>query len=545
MAYLAPSDLPTLALSGGRSAELDTLDLLRRALSSDYTVFHGVHWSRDWRSIAVFGEADFIVVNNAGAALVIEQKSGGLEDTAEGLFKIYDVKRKDVARQIHRTLDAIRDKFRWQHKDDIGLDYLLYCPDHRLRSLNAVGLERSHVVDASDDMAERIRHLLPPAARTAAGERVHRFFEQTFDLVPDIHAHVKASERSLTRASGGLADTLACVEMRPLRLRVFGTAGCGKSTVAGRFFAAAGEAGKRPLLVCFNRPLAERLKATTGKHGMVETWYGLMSRFLESRGHTLDFDAMKTDPNFWNDVQEKVIAEPVPDDWRFDTLIVDEGQDFEPEWYDILRMFITDDADVLWLEDSDQAIRKTTAGVFAGNDFIGYRARKNYRSPDSIARFLRRTLPFEFEPANPLPGLGYGVTPYADAADQPKLIALVISDLLKQGFRHSDIVILSLRGLKSATLANRQRVGNVTLSRFTGNYDMLGNQVFEKGQVRFDTAYRFKGQQSPAVILTDVDPDERNMDHALRLIFSGATRATLRLDMLVRGDNPAVRGFLQ
>ena len=47
---------------------------------------------------------------------------------------------------------------------------------------------------------------------------------------------------------------------------------------------------------------------------------------------------------------------------------------------------------------------------------------ENYRSSDSIARFLSRTLPFELEPANPLPGLGYGVTPYADAADQPKLI---------------------------------------------------------------------------------------------------------------------------
>jgi len=29
----------------------------------------------------------------------------------------------------------------------------------------------------------------------------------------------------------------------------------------------------------FNRPLAERLKATTGRHGMVETWYGLLSRY--------------------------------------------------------------------------------------------------------------------------------------------------------------------------------------------------------------------------------------------------------------------------
>jgi hypothetical protein len=478
--------------------------------------------------------------------LVIEQKSGGLEETADGLFKTYDGKRKDVARQIHRTLDAIRDKFRWQHKDDVALDYLLYCPDHRLRSLNAVGLDRSHVVDASDDLPERIRQLLPPAARTPPGERVHRFFEQTFDLVPDIHAHVTASDRSLTRLSGGLADTLSCVEMRPLRLRVFGTAGCGKSTVANRFFAGAGEAGKRPLLVCFNRPLAERLKATTGRHGMVETWYGLLSRFLESRGHTLDYEAMKTDRNFWNDVQEKVIAEPVPDDWRFDTLIVDEGQDFEPEWYDTLRMFITDAADVLWLEDprpghpqddrrrvrrqrlrrlpraQELSLARVHRAISTAHPAVRVRAGQPPSRPRLRCHALRRSCrPAEADRTGDLGPPEAGLPPW----------------------RHRHFV--ASRHRQNATLANRQKVGTFTLSRFTGNYDMLGNQVFEKGQVRFDTAYRFKGQQSPAVILTDVDPDERNLDHALRLIFSGATRATLRLEMLVRGDNPAVQGFLQ
>jgi hypothetical protein len=40
------------------------------------------------------------------------------------------------------------------------------------------------------------------------------------------------------------------------------------------------------------------------------------------------------------------------------------------------------------------------------------------------------------------------------------LFAPVISDLLKQGLPDGDIVILSLRGLNCATLANRQRDGN-------------------------------------------------------------------------------------
>ena len=289
MAYLAPSDLTSVALRSGRTAELQTLDLLRSALPNDYTVFHGVHWSHEWRSVPSFGEVDFIVVNRSGEALVIEQKNGALEETASGLVKKYGDARKSVGAQVQRALDGIRDKYRRQHGDAISLDYLIYCPDYRLRNLSGSGLDQSRVVDARDaaELPARIRALLPAGLPTPSGDRVCRFFEQTFDLVPDIHAHATANERVLVRLSGDLATTLQCLEMKPLRLRVRGTAGCGKSSIAARFFNAALKAGRRPLLVCFNRPLAERLKASLGPGGKVETWYGLLSTFLQSRGHVI------------------------------------------------------------------------------------------------------------------------------------------------------------------------------------------------------------------------------------------------------------------
>ena len=39
----------------------------------------------------------------------------------------------------------------------------------------------------------------------------------------------------MTRLSGGLSETLSSIEMTPLRLRVRGTAGCGKSVLATKF----------------------------------------------------------------------------------------------------------------------------------------------------------------------------------------------------------------------------------------------------------------------------------------------------------------------
>ena len=231
MARLLPSDISELSLSLGKTAELQTLETLRSRLSSAYTVFHSVHWSRDAAYHATFGEADFIVVNQSGEVVVVEQKSGALDEASDGLIKRYSDGRKKVASQVHRTLDGIRDQFKRQSGHEITLDYLIYCPDYRLRDLNAVGLIASRIVDARDALrlTDRIINILTPGSPTDHGKRVLRFFENRFHLVPDIHAHITASERAMIRLSGGLSDTISAIEMEPLRLRIRGTAGCGKS----------------------------------------------------------------------------------------------------------------------------------------------------------------------------------------------------------------------------------------------------------------------------------------------------------------------------
>ena len=153
----------------------------------------------------------------------------------------------------------------------------------------------------------------------------------------------------MTRLSGGLAETLSAIEMTPLKLQVRGTAGCGKSVLATRFAEDAAAAGKRVMLVCFNRPLAERIKVCVPHGVYVDTFYGLMDRFLISRGHKLSYERIG-EPNFWQDIQDRVIGETIGPDWKFDALIVDEGQDFEAQWNEILRLFLKPDADILWFE---------------------------------------------------------------------------------------------------------------------------------------------------------------------------------------------------
>lgn len=72
MARIVPSDLTRLNPSGAHRGEIATLELLEKQLGHEFTVYHGVHWTLGRNNRTVFGEIDFVVVNNGSEILVIE-----------------------------------------------------------------------------------------------------------------------------------------------------------------------------------------------------------------------------------------------------------------------------------------------------------------------------------------------------------------------------------------------------------------------------------------------------------------------------------------
>jgi len=134
-------------------------------------------------------------------------------------------------------------------------------------------------------------------------------------------------------------------------------------------------------------------------------------------------------------------------------------------------------------------------------------------------------------------GCGGGTVFYDDPTEQPRLVGRIVGRLLNERFRPQDIAVLSCRGLESTAFKGVNRVGNHSLARFNGEYDLFGNQVYSKGQILFDTVRRFKGQQAAAVILTDVAPREHDLIQELQVLFCGMTRATVRLDLVCDNTN--------
>ena len=548
MAYIVPSDLSRLSLSGARNAEIKVLQMLKAELPNDFMIFHGVHWSREYQAWTHFGEIDFVVLNRSGELLFIEQKNGGLEETDKGLVKRYGTDEKNVAQQIHRSIDKVREKFnRLNGKNrSLVVDYLIYCPDYQVKQVNAAGLNAERIVDAvaKDRLSKRIQAILGVGKETRDGwyEKVQDFFYQTFDLVPDIHTHIGSQEKQFVRQGGTLGDILVNLEMEPFRLKISGVAGSGKSLFARKFLDREVSANRKVLLICYNRPLADRIKESVGDAGKVSTFYGFCDEFLRSLGQRLDFSSMSSDPGFWQRAQEHVLVQDIVEESKYDTLIVDEGQDFEQEWFEIIQLFLRAGSNILWLEDGDQNLYDKPPVSLAG--FVRYSSKINYRSPESIARFIRDTLPVPFEQGNDLPGLGVAVHSYTDADEQPKIAGKIVQQLMRHGFSRDDIVVISCRGTQNSVFSQCDQVGGVRLRHFTGEYDQDGRQVMTEGHLMFDSIYRFKGQEAPAVILVDVDPNTQYLTREERVMFCGMTRATVRLELLVNSENDYNSRFL-
>ena len=92
MAHIQPEGWRDMSVTGAAQREIETLTLLAQALPDEYTIFHGVHWTQldnIGHTFSVYGEIDFIVLSPQGRLLLIEQKSGFLAETDEGLAKRY------------------------------------------------------------------------------------------------------------------------------------------------------------------------------------------------------------------------------------------------------------------------------------------------------------------------------------------------------------------------------------------------------------------------------------------------------------------------
>lgn len=532
MARLCPALPPRSALTAGDHAELDLLDTLERGLSSAYTLFHSVDWSKSSGEREQHGEIDIVVVNQAGDVLLMEVKSGGVEFRPEGIFKAYGARFKDVTAQVRQQYGALRSRLQ-----DAGLPvqvrHLLVLPDVRVQSAT-VQWPRERIVDSADiaDIVSRVAELLGPGSGDGkTSERVLAFFENRFRVEPDVSALAGRLRLATTRLSAGLATWVPRIEAPSGVIRVVGTAGSGKTQLALRLLRDADAAGRKTAYICFNRALADHIARVVPARVPAETFHEFALRFARRSAQVVDF-GLPTAFQALADYCTGAMAQVEPD---LDLLVLDEVQDLQPEWVQAMLARLRPEGRALLLEDPAQQLYLDRV-PFDVDDAVTVTSHENFRSPRAIVRLINglRLTGTEVEALSPYDGEIPDPIVYERPDQIASCTASAVERCLQRGFGLDDIAIVSMRGRERSAVLGGDRLESWTLRRFTGNYDEGGGAIWTEGQLLIDTVRRFKGQAAGAIVLTEcdlvqLDPISR------RLLFVGLTRARMHLEWVISG----------
>lgn len=208
--------------------------------------------------------------------------------------------------------------------------------------------------------------------------------------------------------------------------RIKGPAGSGKSLVLAARAAQRARDNKSVLVVTFNITLWHYLKdlvvrARPGRGGMqmiqFDHFHLFCRRAAEQADMGNDYIALFKDFSTKSkSAQDEIVMFRVPElakralatgrPDKFETILVDEGQDYQPEWWNILRMALAPDGEMLLVADITQDIYGTgkawTEEAMNGMGFAGGKwahLRTSYRLPplvqDHTREFARRYLPNE------------------------------------------------------------------------------------------------------------------------------------------------------
>lgn len=530
MAQVLPSFSDDPQSSGASPAEWMTLKRLEDGLPNDWLVFHNIRWTQAWDHGTNVGEIDFCVLSPTGKVVIIEQKNGDLIERPDGLFKRYPHGQKNVGTQIQRSLDGLHTKFKHMNPEGgFWADYLIYLPDYYVRNINAIALDPERIVDSgrSEQLCPIIQTLLQEDSDKPTSNRfdkVRDFLLDTYDLVRDIHAYGKLQGEMYCRISGGLTTWVNRLSFEPFHLRVTGTAGCGKTQLAINALKITAAAGKHGLMLCFNHVLSSKLTALMSTGARVSTFQDLCDAWVKSAGalneHQVGKQALATTV-----AQAATLA--VPNGWLVDTLVVDEGQDMQPEWADLVQRLVRPNGRIIWIEDPNQRLYEIERVLLS--DFVTLDMPTNYRSPRKIQQAIELLLDLGTESGNPFPGLDPEFHTYESNQALFKQVQDRLTALIHEGFSHENIAIISFKSLEESVLTNLGQLGPYRLKHSAGLYEPNPYQSAKAGAILFDSIDRYKGQQNQVILFVEIDLESLDALSRNRL-YCGMTRATTHLE---------------
>jgi len=551
---------------------------LGRALLPPWATYRNVAWlEKRPGSEPQDGEADVVLAHPDLGVMVIEVKGGRVQRIG-GRWESVDRNGhanpiKDPFAQVTQAMHRLRRVCRalpaWP-AHDVRFTRAICFPDAAYDRTMTPDGPREIVIDHDDlgDIGGRITTIFDWWSRSGdasadggapkeIGMRaLHELLARDLEIVSPLAAGVAADEArilTLSERQFQVLDMLA-VQRRAL---ILGVAGSGKTLIAAEKARRLAAQGFDVLFTCFNRPLSEFLAATVGRNERVtvSTFHRLAERLGQEAGligpepehDTAYFDRLP-------DVLDRALQ--VLTDVRYDAIVVDEGQDIDAEWWlpllDLLRdrergiVYVFGDAN----QDLYHAREPDELGVVMPESIEPIYLTENRRSTRAIHDFaLRFAAPMtDGVPVSALGPDGRPVEvftyPEGDADACRRVLATALRRVVDTGrVAATDVVVLTPRSPRSSWLmaADGSPV-EAWPYRLMPEYGPEGSVLpppTKGGEVRVATIHRYKGLESPVVVLCEIDGRVAEADLA-PLLYVGATRARAHV-VVVCSDGLAER----
>jgi superfamily I DNA/RNA helicase len=507
-----------------------------KSLEDSHDIFYSKRFVNNTRRKSEF-EIDFIIAKPNKYVIVLEVKGGLMQFDGFQWTQNGKILHKNPELQVTYSCHALVKKYS-QLSKAVPFIWMLCFPDCELPDNTKLppSLTPFHILDRSGlyDVKKTLRLCLEHRAIIQNDVRIRDYVYGNFktDLLRDIGfvktlgTSIRYQEEKfvdLTTTQLGLID--AITENR--KIIIHGAAGTGKTIVAKHMAMKLFDADESVLFLCFNRLLANKIREGLNIRKVEK------ERFQVTTFHSIARDIItQSDPEWWevnSRSEDEFWSLEVPSKMdevldsieieKYDTIIIDEGQDFKEFWFDVLFKLCKPDARKYIFLDSMQNIFGHYSEVPNADSFFRYRLTDNLRNTKSIVRYINKTVETNVKASSTSPD-GEEVVEInsKNSVELIKNLKDLIEDLIiNQKLQTSQLLILISGSKVDSPIATVKKIENFPLK----SIDRKAR--FEKNTIHYTNIKTFKGlEQDVLIILNDIPHTNSNYQ---KLFYTQASRA--------------------